>query len=43
MQLEDNKEIVIKVFDKDAPSITEKILEVFETYLKSSMQNNTNS
>ena len=41
--MEDNKEIVIKVYDKNGPDIKEKILEVFESYLKSSMQNGPNS
>ena len=34
-----NKELVICVYDEDAPTINEKILEAFERYLKSRLQN----
>ncbi len=33
-----SKELVICVFDEDAPTIQEKILEAFEIYLKSTLR-----
>ncbi len=35
-----NKELVICVYDNDAPTIQEKILETFERYLKTILQSN---
>lgn len=37
---ENNKETVICIYDNEAPSISDKILEAFERYLKSTLQNN---
>ena len=34
-----NKGLVICVYDNNAPTISEKILEAFEKYLKSTLQN----
>lgn len=34
---EENKELVICVYDDNAPSINEVILEAFEKYLKSTL------
>lgn len=32
-------ELVICVYDENAPTVSEKILEAFERYLKSTLQN----
>lgn len=37
--MDNGKELVICVFDEEAPTISEKILEAFERYLKSTLQN----
>ncbi len=37
--MDKNKELVICVYDEKAPTISEKILEAFERYLKSTLQN----
>lgn len=37
--MEKNKELVICVYDENAPSVSDKILEAFERYLKSTLQN----
>lgn len=34
-----NNELVVCVYDDNAPSVNEKILEAFERYLKSRLQN----
>lgn len=39
---EKNKELVICVYDDNAPSINDKILEAFERYLRSTLQINVN-
>ena len=36
-----NKEKVICVYDENGPSVTEKILETFDKFLKSKLQNNS--
>lgn len=35
---EKNKELVICVYDDNAPSVSDKILEAFEMFLKSELQ-----
>lgn len=37
--MDNGKKLVICVFDEEAPTISEKILEAFERYLKSTLQN----
>ncbi len=39
MQNEKNEEVVLCIYDEKGVSIKEKILEVFEKYIKSSVQN----
>lgn len=39
---EKNKELVICVYDDNAPSVNDKILEAFERYLKSTLLNTKN-
>lgn len=36
---EENKELVLCVYDENGVSINEKILEVFRRYIKSNLQN----
>ncbi len=36
--MEKSKELVICVYDDNAPSVNDKILEAFERYLKSTLQ-----
>lgn len=37
--MEKGKDLVICVYDESAPTISDKILEAFERYLKSTLQN----
>ncbi len=37
--MDKNKELVICVYDENAPTVSDKILEAFERYLKSTLQN----
>ncbi len=37
-----NKELVICVYDDNAPLVSDRILEAFERYLKSTLQKNEN-
>ena len=39
MQNENNEEVVLCIYDEKGVSIKDKILEVFEKYIMSSMQN----
>lgn len=41
--MDNNKELVICVYDENAPSVSDKILEAFERYLKSTLQNTKTS
>lgn len=41
--MDNNKELVICVYDENAPSVSDKILEAFEKYLKSTLQNTKTS
>ncbi len=36
--MDKNKELVICVYDENAPTVSDKILEAFERYLKSTLQ-----
>lgn len=39
MQNEKNEEVVLCIYDEKGVSIKDKILEVFEKYIKSNVQN----
>ena len=41
--MEKGKDLVICVYDDNAPTISDKILEAFERYLKSTLQNTKTS
>lgn len=41
--MEKGKDLVICVYDENAPTISDKILEAFERYLKSTLQSTKTS